>query len=164
MVEDRDLLYSLLVPLVGRRLIVPRACIAEVIGLGRFRLREEGPEWLLGDVAWADRVVPLVSFEAACGDDVPEIGGRSRAVILRSLTGRLGRGGMAMLCQGLPQLVRVNEDVVQLDPDAPDFGDFPVVCRVRMLNETPLVPDLEALEHRIADLLEDEAQAGPGPG
>jgi chemosensory pili system protein ChpC len=158
--DDQDLLYSLLIPLVGRRLIVPRACVAEVIGLGRFRLREEGPEWLLGDVAWSDRVVPLVCFEAACGDDVPEIGGRSRAVILRSLTGRLGRGGMAMICQGLPQLVRLNEDVLSTDPDAPDFGDTPVICRVRMLNETPLVPDLERLEHRIADLLEAEAAEG----
>lgn len=160
MAEDQDLLYSLLIPLVGRRLIVPRACVAEVIGLGRFRLREEGPEWLLGDVAWSDRVVPLVCFEAACGDDVPEIGGRSRAVILRSLTGRLGRGGMAMICQGLPQLVRLNEDVLSTDPDAPDFGDTPVISRVRMLNETPLVPDLERLEHRIADLLEAEAAEG----
>jgi chemosensory pili system protein ChpC len=158
--DDQDLLYSLLIPLVGRRLIVPRACVAEVIGLGRFRLREEGPEWLLGDVAWSDRVVPLVCFEAACGDDVPEIGGRSRAVILRSLTGRLGRGGMAMICQGLPQLVRLNEDVLSTDPDAPDFGETPVICRVRMLNETPLVPDLERLEHRIADLLEAEAAEG----
>ena len=160
MADDQDLLYSLLIPLVGRRLIVPRACVAEVIGLGRFRLREEGPEWLLGDVAWSDRVVPLVCFEAACGDDVPEIGGRSRAVILRSLTGRLGRGGMAMICQGLPQLVRLNEDVLSTDPDAPDFGETPVICRVRMLNETPLVPDLERLEHRIADLLEAEAAEG----
>ena len=160
MAEDQELLYSLLIPLVGRRLIVPRACVAEVIGLGRFRLREEGPEWLLGDVAWSDRVVPLVSFEAACGDDVPEIGGRSRAVILRSLTGRLGRGGMAMICQGLPQLVRLNEDVLSTDAEAPDFGHTPVICRVRMLNETPLVPDLESLERRIADLLEEEAAEG----
>ena len=157
MAEDRDVLYSLLIPLVGRRLLVPRACVAEVIGLGRFRLREEGPDWLLGDVAWSDRVVPLVSFEAACGDDVPDIEGRSRAVILRSLTGRLGRGGMAMICQGLPQLVRLNEEILSTDPDAPEFGDTPVICRVRMLNDVPLVPDLERLEHRIADLLEAEA-------
>ena len=32
MSELRDELYSLLVPLAGERLIVPRACVAEVIG------------------------------------------------------------------------------------------------------------------------------------
>ena len=157
MTDERDILHCLLVPLVGRRLILPRACVAEVIALGRFKLREEGPEWLLGDVAWSDRVVPLVSFESACGDPVPELGGRSRAVILRSLTGRLGRGGMAMLCQGLPQLVRVAPDAVQLDEEAPPFGDAPVLCRVNVAGETPIVPDLEKLEQRIAELLEGES-------
>jgi chemosensory pili system protein ChpC len=163
MADEKDLLHCLLVPLVGRRLIVPRACVAEVIGLGRFKLREHEPDWLLGDVAWGDRIVPLVSFEAACGDAVPEIGGRSRAVILRSLTGKLGRGGLALLCQGLPQLVRVGEDVIQLDAEAPDFGDAPVLCRVKVVNETPLVPDFERLETELAALLEGEIPPAAGP-
>jgi len=156
MAEEHELLHCLLVPLVGRRLIVPRACVAEVIGLGRFRLREQEPDWLLGDVAWTDRVVPLVSFEAACGDAVPDIGGRSRALILRSITGKLGRGGLALLCQGLPQLVRVSEEVLRLEDDAEQDDDSPVLCRVTVMNETPLVPDLEKLETWVADILEHE--------
>ena len=32
MSDLRDELYSLLVPLAGERLLVPRACVAEVIG------------------------------------------------------------------------------------------------------------------------------------
>jgi chemosensory pili system protein ChpC len=166
MSDEQALLHSLLVPLVGRRLILPRACVAEVIGLGRFRLREREPDWLLGEVAWADRAVPLVSFEAACGDPVPEIGGRSRAVILRSLSGKPGRGGLAILCQGLPQLVRVSADVLELaDANEADPGDAPILCRVRLLNETPLIPDLDALEERVARLLdvEDAGASTPAP-
>lgn len=153
--EEEALLHCLLLPLVGRRLLLPRACVAEVIGLGRMQLREGEPEWLLGEVAWGERMVPLVSFEAACGDPVPEIGGRSRAVILRSLTGRLRRGGMALLCQGLPQLVRLGEDAVELDPEHGNglSEQAPVLCRVKVLNETPVVPDLERLENQVADIL-----------
>lgn len=154
---EEAMLHCLLLPLVGRRLLLPRACVAEVIGLGRMQLREEAPEWLLGEVAWGERMVPLVSFEAACGDPVPEIGGRSRAVILRSLTGSLGRGGMALLCQGLPQLVRLGEDAVELDPGQGNGNGLPehapVLCRLKVLNETPVVPDLERLEARLSDLL-----------
>jgi chemosensory pili system protein ChpC len=159
MTDEQGLLHCLLLPLVGRRLIVPRACVAEVIGLARFGLREEEPAWLLGDVAWSDRTVPLVSFEAACGDPVPDIGGRSRAVILKSLTGKLGRGGVALLCQGLPQLVRLSEQVLEPDPDGgqgEEAEGSPVLCRVKLLNETPVVPDLEKLEGWVAELL-----AGP---
>jgi chemosensory pili system protein ChpC len=161
MADDQELLHSLFIPLVGRRLVVPRACVAEVIGLGRFKLREEGPDWLLGEVAWSDRIVPLVSFESACGDPVPELSGRSRAVILRSLTGKLGRGGLALLCQGLPQLVRVGAEVIAPDPDAPDPGEAPILCRVRLINETPLIPDLEKLETRVAEILEREGAGLP---
>ena len=64
---------------------------------------------------------------------------------------------MAVLCQGLPQLVRLNEEVVQPDPEAPDFAGSPVLCRVRMLNETPVVPDLESVERQVADILDAEA-------
>jgi chemosensory pili system protein ChpC len=166
--QQEELLHCLLLPLVGRRLLLPRACVAEVIGLGRMQLREEEPEWLLGEVAWGDRMVPLVSFESACGDPVPEIGGRSRAVILRSLTGKLGRGGIALLCQGLPQLVRLSEDVIELDEssgngngDSSGDGDnrhalgadAPVLCRLKVLNETPVIPDLERLESKISEIL-----------
>jgi chemosensory pili system protein ChpC len=157
MSDEQALLHTLLVPLVGRRLILPRACVAEVIGLGRFRLREREPDWLLGEVAWSERAVPLVSFEAACGDPVPEIGGRSRAVILRSLSGKPGRAGLAILCQGLPQLVRVSADVLELaDANGADPGEAPILCRVRLLNETPLIPDLEALEERVAAVLDHD--------
>lgn len=158
MAEDEQLLHSLLVPLVGRRLIVPRACVAEVIGLGRFSLREAPPSWLLGDIAWSDRMVPLVSFEAACGDPVPELGGRSRAVILRSMTGRL-RGGLALICQGLPQLLRISEEVVLRDENGEDNGESPVLCRLKVMSETPLVPDLELLEDRVAEILAGGGQA-----
>jgi chemosensory pili system protein ChpC len=149
-------LYSLLVPLAGGRLIVPRVCVAEVTGVGQMRLSEGDPDWLVGTVSWKGREVPLVSFEASCGQSVPEIGNRARAVIFYA-SARIHGGYFAVMSQGLPQLVRLNEDVLSTDPDAPDFGETPVICRVRMLNETPLVPDLERLEHRIADLLEAEA-------
>jgi chemosensory pili system protein ChpC len=166
--QQEELLHCLLLPLVGRRLLLPRACVAEVIGLGRMQLREEEPEWLLGEVAWGDRMVPLVSFESACGDPVPEIGGRSRAVILRSLAGKLGRGGIALLCQGLPQLVRLSEDVIELDESSGNGNgdsngdgdnrhglgaDAPVLCRLKVLNETPVIPDLERLESNISEIL-----------
>ena len=161
MAEEANVLSCLLVPIVGRRLIVPRACVAEVIGLGRLRLREEGPPWLLGEVGWSERVVPLVCFEVACGDPVPAIGGRSRAVVLRSLTGRLGRGGMALLCQGLPQLVRIGAEILQPDTGEPGPPGAPILTRVRIVNESPVIPDLEAIEHRIADLLEAAGAVAP---
>jgi chemosensory pili system protein ChpC len=141
-------LYSLLVPLAGGRLIVPRVCVAEVTGVGQMRLSEGDPDWLVGTVSWKGREVPLVSFEASCGQSVPEIGNRARAVIFYA-SARIHGGYFAVMSQGLPQLVRVNPAVVGADDERPWRDDAPVVCRIRMINEFPLVPDLPALEQML---------------
>ena len=138
-------LYSLLVPLAGTRLIVPRVCVAEVTGVGQLRLFEDDPRWLMGTVSWKGRSVPLVSFEAACGEEVPELGNRARAVIFHA-SPRINGGFYALMSQGLPQLVRVNPAVVSPDDERGWPPEAPIICRIRMINEYPLVPDLAGVE------------------
>jgi chemosensory pili system protein ChpC len=47
--------------------------------------------------------------------------------------------------------VRVNREVLNLDSTDGWPEDAPVLCRVKMINEYPLVPDLEALEGMIME-------------
>jgi chemosensory pili system protein ChpC len=56
-----------------------------------------------------------------------------------------------MLTQGFPQLIRVNADVVLSDSSRSFPERSPVICQVRMANETPLIPDLLRLEQMIAE-------------
>ena len=73
-------IYSLLVPLSGSRLIVPRAAIIEVMGYNPPKERpENAPEWVLGWVQWQGNRIPLVSFEGASGQPLPEFKNRTRA-------------------------------------------------------------------------------------
>lgn len=151
MTDATEELYSLLVPIADTRLIVPRVCVAEVTGLGQLQILDGGPDWLLGRVGWKGREIPLVSFEAACGGESPEIVSRTRAVIFygaRELSGAF----FAVLSQGLPQLVRINREVVGPDEERGWSDDAPVVCRIRMINEYPLVPDLGQLEQMLSDV------------
>ncbi len=60
-------------------------------------------------------------------------------------------GHFGIISQGFPQLVRVSSDVVRPDNSRVFPDRAPVICQVRMINETPLVPDLERLEEMIAD-------------
>jgi len=144
-------IYSLLVPLAEGRLIVPRACVAEVVG---FQVPSEmtgAPPWYIGTVPWNGKAVPLVSFEGACGQNMPVASGRTRVVVFHCLGTRLDGGNFAILSQGFPQLVRVSSDVVRPDNSRVFAERAPVICQVRMVNETPLVPDLERLEEMIAE-------------
>ncbi len=151
MSDLRDELYSLLVPLSGERLIVPRACVAEVIGYQPPAQMTNAPPWYAGLVVWGGRSVPVVSFEGTLGQPLPIVSTRTRIVIFHAAAGLLPGGCFGMLTQGFPQLVRVNADVIR--PDASrSFGErLPVICQVRMVNETPLIPDLPRLEQMIAE-------------
>jgi chemosensory pili system protein ChpC len=154
--EHEAELYSLLIPLLEDRLIVPRACVAEVI---RYIAPEQEPGahgWMLGNVEWNGRQLPTVSYEGVLGKDLPATTGRSRVVVFHASTGQLKTGYFGVLTQGFPQLVRVNKDVLKLETTEGWPDDAPVLCRVKMINEFPLIPDLEKLE---AMLVRESLQA-----
>jgi chemosensory pili system protein ChpC len=144
-------IYSLLIPLANARLLLPRACVAEIAGYQVPATMVGAPPWYLGLVSWNGRQVPLVSFEGLCRQPAPPASARSRLVVLHALGERVDAGAYAIMAQGFPQLVRVNVDVIRPDPAYVVPENDPVICRVRMLNETPLIPDLERLETLIAD-------------
>lgn len=143
--------YSLLIPLVEGRLIIPRACVAEVVGFQAPSEMAGAPPWYLGTFAWNGRQIPLVSIEGACGYGIAPASGRSRVVIFQCIGTRLECGYFGAVSQGFPQLVRVSSDVVRPDSTRTFPDQSPLICQVRMVNETPWVPDLERLEEMIAD-------------
>ncbi len=153
---EAEELYSLLVPLSKDRLILPRACVAEVV---RYTQPEQQPgsqNWMLGTISWNGRELPVVAFEGTIGKDIPAPTGRTRVVVFYSSTGKIKTGYFGVLTQGFPQLVRVNREILHLDSTEGWPEDAPVLCRVKMINEYPLVPDLEALEGMI---IEETVQA-----
>jgi len=148
--SEANELYSLLIPLAEDRLIVPRACVAEVVRFSSPEQEAGAYDWMLGNVSWNGRALPVVSFEGALGKDVPAITGRTRIVVFYAGTGKLKTGYFGVLTQGFPQLVRVNRDVLQLHTTEGWPQDAPVLCRVKMINEFPLIPNLEKLEAMLA--------------
>jgi len=145
-------LYSLLIPLREERLIIPRSCVAEVV---RYTPTQQArdDEWLRDTIVWRDHEVPVIAFEALLGLDLPSVGGRTRVVIFNPISGTAKCPPYGVLAQGFPQMVRVNSEVVQLDQSYKAADEAPVICRITMLSEQALIPDLELLEPRIAEAL-----------
>ena len=144
-------LYSLLVPLADDRLIIPRACVAEVVRFSKPDQEPGSQNWLLGNVNWNGRELPVVAFEGTIGKDIPAVTGRTRIVVFYGSSGQLKSGFFGILTQGFPQLVRVNREVLKLDSTEGWPDGAPVLCRVKMINEYPLVPHLENLESMLAN-------------
>jgi chemosensory pili system protein ChpC len=151
MAERVTEIYSLLVPLAEGRLLVPRACVAEVIAWAEPTPMAGAPPWYLGTVSWNNRAVPVASFEGLCGQPIPAGSSRSRIVVFHGLARKLETQAFGLLSQGFPQLVRVSSDVLRADPMRVIPDRMPALCGVRLMNETPLVPDIERLEQQIAE-------------
>ena len=156
-----DELFCALLALEGERLLLPRQCLVEAVAWGLPAPMPGAPAWYLGTVEWNRQTVPVVAFESLLGQVAPPAAGRTRIALLRTLGTRLPGRLLGIVVQGFPQTVRVTRDSLKADslksdsprPDTanamPDH--WPVLCRVRMVNEAPLVPDLESLETQVAD-------------
>jgi chemosensory pili system protein ChpC len=154
MSERDDEIYCLLVPLVDQRLVIPRSCVAEVIGYVTPADTADAPPWYLGIVNWNGRYVPLLSFEGCCGGKVPPPSSRARIVILHAVSPQVESGYFAVLSQGYPQLVRVARKSLRPADTPQDAGeDSPSLCRIRLLDESPVVPDLAGLETMLGTVL-----------
>ena len=78
-------LYSLLVPLAQERLIVPRACVAEVVTWQAPEKMEGAPPWYLGTIHWSGRRTRPPAFAGASLPGIPNPSSTSTSPI--SLSG-----------------------------------------------------------------------------
>jgi chemosensory pili system protein ChpC len=153
-----DELYSLLVPLYQHRLLVPRASVAEVVRYADPQRAPAGASWLRALAHWNGREVPVICFEELAGLPFAPPGGRTRVAVFHGITGALESAAFGVLTEGFPQLVRINRDVMEPDGRNAWPEDGPVICQIRMINEYPLIPDLERLERFIAGVLDAQAE------
>ncbi len=149
--SEAEEIYSLLVPLAEERLLVPRVCIAEVAAWSKPAPINGALPWLLGNVEWNGRTVPLLSFEGACNQPMPAVSSRTRIVIFYTVSGRLESGFFGVVTQGFPQLVRVSPAVLEAQADSAWPKQGPVMCQARMVNQHPLIPDLDRIEQMLAE-------------
>ena len=139
-------LTGLVVPLSDRNLLLPNVALAELMPY-RAPLATPGmPAWMLGQVAWRDLQLPLLSFEAASGGQ-PQIGPGVRVAVLNAMGGRDRVKFIALLVQGIPRSMKVDDhlqrasaELAPLELDAVQLGEAVVK-----------IPDLIGLEQKLAD-------------
>ncbi len=139
-------LTGLLMPLTDRTLLLPNVAVAELIPYRAPQVSEGLPSWFLGQIAWRDLRLPLLSFETASDGQVSVSPG-SRVAVINALGGRPSIKFIAVLVQGIPRSIKVGSDLLRADVDlapleldAVQFGD--AVLKI---------PDLIGLEQKLAD-------------
>jgi chemosensory pili system protein ChpC len=140
------IITGLMMPLSDRSLLLPNVAVAELLPY-RAPLATPGmPAWMLGQIAWRDLRLPLLSFEAA-SDGQSIIGPNTRVAVINALGGRPQVKFLALLVQGIPHsvklysnLARANAHLAPLELDAVSIDD-----------KVFKIPDLIGLEQLLAD-------------
>ncbi|ERI52879.1 chemotaxis protein [Pseudomonas sp. EGD-AK9] len=139
-------LTGLLVPLADRTLLLPNVAVAELIPYRVPQVSEGMPAWFLGQIAWRDLRLPLLSFEAASGGQA-QIAGGARVAVLNALGGRPKVKFIALLVQGIPRSLKVASDLA-----AADVVLAPLELGAARVGEDVVrIPDLIGLEQLLED-------------
>lgn len=112
---------SVLIPLTGKRVLLPNATVAEVITYSTPEPVEGTPDWVMGRVVWRGWWVPVFSLPMLGGWTARETEAGAKIAVLKALGGNPDMPFMAMVTQGFPRLVTVTADSLRIvDGDVPD--------------------------------------------
>lgn len=144
----QDSIRTLIIPMQGRNLLLPNVAVAEVVPYMRPRALADAPEWLLGTISWRGLTIPLVSYDGLYGAGVQAGVGQARIAVLNTVHPDSGLKFYALVTAGIPQLKRVNTDLLQ-EVSAEDATG--VLSQVQIGEIQAVIPDLSALESMVAD-------------
>jgi chemosensory pili system protein ChpC len=141
-------LHCMVIPTHRETLLLPTSVMEEVLEYQEPAPMESAPPWLLGQVEWENRKVPVFSFNALInGTEVDEVPPNSKIMILKSLaeSGRVPYLGM--LLGDLPHPMQVKEtDLHETGDDKKSLGVF---SRVSFEEQEAIIPDLDRLTHLV---------------
>ena len=142
-------LHCMLIPTDRETLLFPTSVMEEVIDFQQPVAIELAPPWLLGNVEWDSRQVPVFSFSALInGVDVGAITARSKIMIIKSLANSGRVPYLGLLLGDLPHPVTVKaEDLVETGDNKKSLGVFKRI--VLHEDQEAIVPDLDRLSHLV---------------
>mgnify|MGYP001826992163 CR=1 FL=1 len=141
-------LHCMIIPTDQESMLLPTSVMAEVIDFQPPRPTAEAPPWLLGQVDWENRAVPVFSFGALINGTEPGTpSSRSKIMILKSMAESTRVPYIGLLMNGLPRPVQVGEN--QLKETGDDKKSLGVFSRVELEGEETIIPDMDRLTHLV---------------
>ena len=138
----RDPVHALEVPTDNLPLLLPSACLAEVVALPRLTRVPHAPPWLLGVFGWRLRPVPVVSYDMLAGGEGHTPGPRARVAVLYPLPGRQPWEFVGILSVSEPQS-RIIDGAAALAAQEESFHC--IAAALKFDERTVGIPDFAAL-------------------
>ena len=138
----------MLAPTEEDMLPLPTSVLAEVVDFREPSPMQDSPSWLIGQIEWEKRQVPVFSFFALInGGDPGETSSHSKIMVIKSLSESSRMPYLGFLLSGLPRMTVVKEyDLEQTGDKSKSLGVF---SRIKLEEQDAIIPDLDRLTHLI---------------
>lgn len=146
---------SLVIPIQDGKLILPTVSVAEMLPYKKPKWSDietaQVSSWFLGHVLWRGIKVPMISYEAINGGNIPAAKGVSQMAILNN-TGVSSQ--LPFLCfptQGIPHISRVMPNAIKEDvtQTAKPYDEMNILVN----DEPATIPNVKKLEQAVVTLL-----------
>lgn len=144
---------GVLISVTGGKLMLPNATVAEVITYSNPEPVADSPDWLLGRVRWRGWGLPIVSYSRMVGWSEESASLGVKVAVLKGVGNHAKMPYFAVLTQGFPRLITIAEN--ELAETCARDAALPegIYLSTNFHGDDCVVPDLAAVEARIADVL-----------
>lgn len=148
---------GVLIQIAGSQLLLPNAATVEVLSYADPDPLENAPDWLLGQIRWRGWRLPLVSFARLAGTHTEGASVGTKVIVIKALGGDPKLPYFALVAQGFPRLVTISRDNMIFDSEHQETLPDGIRMRVMFNEDVALVPDLDAAERMIVQVLRPAA-------
>lgn len=142
--ESAEPVHCMLLPTEPVPLLLPSACIAEVIASPEIHQTEGTSTWTAGHTEWRGQRIAVLSWEALHPGTLPEKERRARVVVMNPMPDLTGSGFWAILCHGEIQPVAIHPHTASSDLP-PELDGRYVAMTVIFGEDIAVIPDMQAL-------------------
>ena len=148
---------GVLIQIAGSQLLLPNAATVEVLSYADPEPIEHAPAWLLGQIRWRGWRLRMVSFARIAGTHTEGSSVGTKVIVIKALGGDPKLPYFALVAQGFPRLVTISRDNLIVDSEHMETLPEGIRLRVMFNEDVALVPDLDAAERMIVEVLRQAA-------
>lgn len=152
---------GVLIQIAGSQLLLPNAATVEVLSYADPDPVDDAPDWLLGQIRWRGWRLPLVSYARIAGTHTEGAAVGTKVIVIKALGGDPKMPYFALVAQGFPRLVTITRENMIFDSEHLESLPDGIKLRVMFNDDTALVPDLDATERLLIDVLRPAPKPEP---
>ncbi|MCX7554765.1 chemotaxis protein CheW [Marinicella sp. S1101] len=149
---------AVLIPIEeDRKLLLPNAMVAEVLGMRSINSLDQDEDWILGTVSWRGWDIPLIDFAVLTGSNTEQnVDSSFNLAVLKSINHAENMPYFAVLSRGIPKLQLISRGDMQLHEEK-SINHNAIASLVSIQDEMADIPNMNYLESNLIALTQPAA-------